>query len=72
MPTPTYAAIADSILTAILDLATGKISSWSAFGQSYTYHDLKTLQDMETDYRAKANADSGYGITVADLRDLNR
>lgn len=66
---PSYSTIADNILTAINEIVTGAVSSWTYSGKTYTMLNLRELQDLHSYYQNLANrASASSSVTVADMR----
>ena len=57
----------DAVNTAILDLITGKVSSTSVNGRSYTKLDLGELRQMRGELQKETRSSSSGAIRVADI-----
>lgn len=66
---PTAQTIADNLLTAVNNIISGELSSYSFAGRSFGYHNLGELTDLHDTWQRKADQASGKGIvSYADLR----
>lgn len=70
MPAPSYATIADNLLTAANEIITGALASYTYGGRTYTMLNVPELLAEEQKVRALANQASGVGavITLSDMR----
>ena len=67
-----YTEMAEMYEAAIVSIVGGKLSSYSIAGRSFTKHDLSTLERLYQYYRQKAKEETFGGVSLSDIRGIDR